>query len=180
MKSLLSILFCTFSLTTFSQISDVAYVDFYKWTGSSDGINYTAMIVSEDFLTVSDPVSVVRVKYTVDGITKIAEFNASLTYETFDEFVDVYYMGDESASFIKGSGGYTPDNFMVTYDYEGAYLEGYQADHDELAKGDDAVVADLTSIFVADADHFRELIKEFYTSSDELYRPLMQYAANFD
>lgn len=178
MKLVLISLLTFLASFTFAQLN-ISYVDFYSWT-SEDNVQYTTMIVSEEFLETGSSKSIVRVKYAMDGLTKIAEFDAIISYETQYESFDVMIMGDETASFIKGSGSYTPDNFILSFDFEGNFLDGYQADHNELDKGDEVYLAEMSPIMVEDANNMRELMKEFYTSSDSLYRDLMTYAAQFD
>lgn len=171
-------LFTFLTSFTFAQLN-ISYVDFYSWT-SQDNVQYTTMIISEEFMETGSSESVVRVKYTIDGLTKIAEFGAVTSYEFLDDTFDVMIMGDETATFVKGSGSYTPDNFILSFDLEGNFLDAYQADHNELDRGEDAYLAEMSPISLQDSNHMRELMKEFYTSSDSLYRDLMTYAAQYD
>lgn len=178
MKLLLLSLFTFLTSFTFAQIN-LFHVEFYTWT-SQDNVQYSTIILMEDFTEMNDSKAVARVKYTMEGLTKMVEFSAESTYNIEDDIIDVMIMADETASFVKGSGSYTPDNFILTFDLAGDLLSAFQADHTELTKGENAHLAEMSPIIVNDANHLRDLIKEFYTSSDSLYRDLMTYAAQYD
>lgn len=178
MKLLLISLFTFLTSLTSAQLT-VSYVDFYSWTSEAN-VQYTTMIIMEEITESNDSKALVRVKYTMGGLTKIAEFGAKTTYEVEEGDFTLMVMGDETASFVKGSGSYTPDNFIFSFDFDGNFINGYQADHKELDKGDNAHLASMDIVIANDSNHLRDLIKEFYTSSDTLYRELMTYAAQYD
>ncbi len=179
MKSIISLCIFLFSINAISQIQSIEYVDFVKWT-SQDNIQYSAIIVADDFVEKEYGNAVVRVKYTMNGITKLVEFNSSVEKDILEDSIDIFIMGGETAQFIKSSGSYTPDNFIFNFDFEGNLVDAFQADHNELEKGEDAYLSEIELILIEDANHQRELMKEFFTSSDSLYRDLMSYASQFD
>lgn len=179
MKTIISLCIFLFSLNAFSQVQSIEYVDFVKWT-SQNNIQYSAIIVADDFVEKEVGNAIVRVKYTMDGITKIVEFPSTVEKDILENSLDVFIMGGETAQFIKSSGSYTPDNFIFNFDFDGNLIDAFQADHTELDKGDDAYLAEVEILSVRDADHQRELIKEFFTASDSMYRDLMTFAAQFD
>ncbi len=179
MKTLLNFLFITISTFSFAQIDEVKYIDFYEWTGQ-DGKKYTTILISNDILNSSSPRGVARVKYVSEGVTKIVEFNMIIGFERYEYNIEFIFGGDETAISIKGNSNYTPDNFLITYAYDGSYISGFQADHNELTKGEEGQLAVLYPIYIDDANHLRDLIKEFYSATDSLYRDLMKYAADFD
>ena len=178
MKLILLSLFTFLTSFTFAQLT-VSYVEFYSWT-SNDNVQYTTMFVLDDYTEDGMSDALIRVKYTMGGLTKIAEFTATALYEVQEDSLDMLVRGDETASFVKGSGSYTPDNFILTFDLDGNFIDAFQADHNELARGEDAYLASMNPVYPEDSDHLRNLIKEFYTSSDTLYRDLMTYASQFD
>ncbi len=179
MKSIISLCIFLFSLNAFSQIQNIEYVDFIKWT-SQENIQYSAIIVADDFVENESGNAIVRVKYTMNGITKLVEYNSSVEKDILEDSIDVFIMGGETAQFIKSSGSYTPDNFIFNFDFEGYLNDAFQADHNELEKGEDAYLSEVEMLYIEDGNHQRELIKEFFTSSDSLFRDLMSYAAQFD
>ncbi len=179
MKSIISLCIFLFSINAISQIQNIEYVDFVKWT-SQDNIQYSAIIVADDFVEKEYGNAIVRVKYTMNGITKLVEFNSSVEKDILEDSIDIFIMGGETAQFIKSSGSYTPDNFIFNFDFEGNLVDAFQADHNELEKGEDAYLSEIELILIEDANHQRELMKEFFTSSDSLYRDLMSYASQFD
>ncbi len=179
MKLLMFITFSFLTTFSFSQIQNIEYVDFYTWTGA-DKVSYKVIIVSEDFAEIEDAKSVVRVKYNLEGNSKIVEFISDVSYDINEGLVEIYFLGGETAKFIQNSGSYTPDNFVFTFDFEGNLIDAFQADHNELKKGDDTHFADMEAISVESSNHLRESIQEFFSSSDSLYRDLMTYASQFD
>ena len=179
MKTLYFIAFALLSCFSFSQVKDISFIEFMNWT-SQNNIQYTAMVTTEDIVEQDVATATIRVKYTMNGITKVVEFAATVEKEVSDHMIELFVMGGDTAQFVKGSGNYTPDNFILSFDYEGTFMEGFQMDHNELEKGDDAYISDVTLIPINDANHFRELIKEFYTSSDPFYRDLMLFVAQYD
>lgn len=180
MKSITSLCLFLFSLNAFSQIQDIEYVDFIKWTSQYND-QYSAIIVADDFVEKEVGNAIVRVKYTKDGITKLVEYSSTVEKDILEDSFDIFIMGGETAQFIKSSGSYTPDNFIFNFDFDGNLIIAHQADHSELEKGEDeAYLAEVELLPIEDADHQRELIKEFFTTSDTLYRDLMTYAAQFD
>ncbi|KIA84449.1 hypothetical protein OA84_02685 [Kaistella solincola] len=183
MKTLLfGLLFLTFSLFP-AQLKKVDIADFYNWTSNS-GTHYQFVLLSEKLVAMrTDVAALVRVRYSMDGgVTyKIAEFDAKFTYDKAkdsDNLV-VNVKAAETARILKGDSGYIPDNFTLYYDKDGEYIEGYQADHDELTKKD----TQYAKVFLTpspSADHMRKLIRLFYDSSEPLYRDLMVLAAQYD
>src|SRR5690606_25063455 len=136
MKSILSLCIFLFSLNAFSQIQDIEYVFFINWT-SQDNVQYSAIIVADDFAAKESGNAIVRVKYTMDGITKLVEYASKVEKDMLEDSFDIYIMGDETARFIKSNGSYTPDNFIFNFDFYGNQLSAHQADHNELAKSEE-------------------------------------------
>lgn len=182
MKILLSLFLLTSFTICSAQAKSVDIVDFYSWT-ASDGKKYEVMIVTENFSDKVETPATIRVRYDRGtGNYNVVEYYSSLMYE-YDEDSNllIYLMADSEASFIKGAGSYSPDNFVMSFDSNGYLITGLQADNNELDKADgETVYADLYLIEYGDADNMRTLIKNFYTSSDPLYRDLMAYAAQYD
>ena len=185
MKTLLSLaLFLSFALFQ-AQMKQVGIVDFYNWT-ANDGLHYQFIVASEKQadLNVEKP-AVVRVRYSSDGGVsyKIVEFNATLRFMTDKKSTDnlvAYLNAGETARMIQGAAtGYIPDNFIMYYSKSGNFIKGYQADHTEMAKSE----VEYAKVFLTpsdSADHMRNLIRLFYTSTDPLYRDLMTYTSQFD
>ncbi|MBA5629306.1 hypothetical protein [Moheibacter lacus] len=177
MKTTLSLIFTLFFFVAQAQLEKVEMIDFYKW--SNQDVHYNTVVVSENFIEAGEGLATVRVKYNLDGLTKMVEFDALASFESYDQYFELYFMGGDDAAFITGSGSYTPDNFLLTYDWDGNYLSGVTADHNALEQ-ENVEFSDLDQIMVRDANHLRELIKEFYSSNDPIYRDLMVYASQFD
>src|SRR5690606_657221 len=130
---------------SFAQQINVDIVDFYKWT-AQDGTNYEMIIVSEDFDDTGYANGVIRVRYSMNGVYKVVQFKCLLMGE-IDE--DGYWMvtvvaNDDNFEFIQGQGSYSPDNFVLSFDQEGYFVAGSQADNNELAKpeGEELIMAD--------------------------------------
>lgn len=181
MKLFFSITFLTFLTFCNAQATKVDIVDFYYWT-AADGQKYEVMIVTEDFSTQETTPATIRVKYPRGNDYNIVEYYSSLSYDIDeDSNMLIYLMAESEASFIKGVGSYSPDNFVMSFDVDGNLISGLQADNTELDKADgETVYADVYLTEYGDADNMRSLIKGFYDSSDTLYRDLMNYTAQFD
>jgi hypothetical protein len=181
MKVLSSILLITLFSICSAQATKVDIVDFYKWNGAS-GNKYEVMIVTEDFRDEGATPATLRVRYPRgNGSYNIVEFYSDLYYE-FDEDSNmlIYLMAVGEASYIQGAGTYSPDNFVMKFDAAGYLLSGLQADNNELEKPEDQTeYADLSLIEYGDSENLKSLIRNFYNSSDPLYRELMAYADKF-
>ncbi|TXF79377.1 hypothetical protein [Chryseobacterium sp.] len=184
MKTFLSIVLFLFLTPFQAQLKNIEIVDFYHWT-ANDGIYYEFMVAAEQRTGATTNPAVIRVKYSTDGgvSTKIASFDATLRWEhdkTDTDIMIAYIDAAETAKIIQGTGGYTPDNFILYYNISNeSFVRGYQADHTELAKSS-VEYAKVFPTNYSTSDDLRSLIRIFYTSSDPLYRDLMTYAAKFD
>ncbi|MBW8362283.1 MAG: hypothetical protein K0M56_08880 [Kaistella sp.] len=183
MKTLLSLVLFLFLTPFQAQLKNIEIVDFYHWT-ANDGIYYEFMVAAEQSAATKNP-AVIRVRYSTDGGVsyKIVSFDATLRWErdkTDEDIMIAYFDAAATAKILKGTGGYTPDNFILYYDVSNeSFVRGYQADHTEMAKSD----VDYAKVFptnYSNSDDLRNLIRLFYTSSDPLYRDLMTYTAKFD
>ncbi len=182
MKLFFSFTFLILLILCNGQATKVDIVDFYSWT-ASDKNKYEVMIVSEDFSDKEETPATIRVRYPRgNGNYNIVEFYSSLYYE-FDEDSNmiIYLMAESEASFIQGVGTYSPDNFVLSFDAKGYLISGLQADNNELDKPEgQTVYADVYLVEYGDASNMRALIKNFYNSSDPMYRDLMNYTAQYD
>ncbi len=163
------------------QATQVDIVDFYHWT-ASDGNDYEMVVVTPDFWENEETPATIRVRYSRGGSYSVVEFYSVLSFE-YDEDSNliIYLLADSEAEFIQGAGSYSPDNFVLKFDTAGALLYGYQADNNELDKPDDEIIyADLYLTEYGDSDNLRATIRKFYSSSDPMYRELMDYTTQFD
>jgi len=169
-----------FSLS-FAQQINVDIVDFYKWT-SQEGTNYQVMIVSENFDDTGYADGVARVRYAIDGAYKVVQFKCLLGGEIDEDgYWTVTIMAyDDNYEFIQGEGSYSPDNFMLSYDQDGFFVAGTQADNNELYKpeGEELVAADVDIIDYGTKEDMKTLIKMFYSTNDPLYDSLLMYVGS--
>jgi hypothetical protein len=180
MKLIFSLfLFGIFSIS-YAQVSEIGIVDFYKWTSNND---YEVIFVTDDFYD-STASGVARVRYQVNGVYKVVEYNIYLESSVDEDGyveIDVFAL-DDNYKLIQGDGTYSPDNFILYFDTNGYFLMGSQADNNQLYKEDedDIVLADVEIIEYATKEETRTLIKKFYSSSDPLYDQLMMYVGSLD
>ena len=184
MKSLLSLILLLCFSQFQSQLKKVDIADFYNWT-ADDRTHYQFILLAEEVTKMrTESPALVRVRYSTDGGVsyKIAEFDAKFSFDedkkTAGNLLASLNAG-KTARIIQGDGSYTPDNFTLYYDKAGNYLQGYQADHTEMAKSK-VEYAKVYATPNTSADQMRSLIRLFYKSSEPLYRDLMTFTSQFD
>lgn len=183
-----------------AQDKQIYSLEFYSWVGANDNISYEmASIIFDSNLDTEDYYcnskeynALIRVKYSEKGIEKIFDYNAYVTILYLDNQTEIqnkkgnfYSMiidGYAPAKLIKGSGSYNPDNFVVTGIVTGNkphVISAHQLDDAEFLQ-QNIKYAPIKSDYIKTADEGRTKIKKFFSSTDELYRSLMLFMANFD
>lgn len=192
-------LFFFFSLAN-AQEKKIFSLEFYSWVGANDKISYeVASIVFESNIDSQDIYcnnkeynAQIRVKYSEKGVEKIFDYNAYVNILYLDNQTEIqnkngnfYTMiidGYAPARLIKGTGNYNPDNFIVSGIVSGTspqIINAYHLDDAEFLQ-QNIKYAPVVSNIINTTDEGRTKIKKFFSTTDELYRPLMLFMAKFD
>jgi len=167
----------------FAQQIDVDIVDFYKWT-SQEGSNYEVMIVSENFDDDGYADGMARVRYSINGAYRVVQFKCTLIGEIDEDgyWTVTIMSNDDNHEFIQGEGSYSPDNFMLSFDENGYFVVGTQADNNELYKdeGEEIITADVDIVEYTTKTEMKTLIKKFYSTNDPLYDSLLMYVGSLE
>lgn len=203
MKNIIIALAFFFLSFTNAQDKKIYSLEFYSWVGVNDNITYEmASIIFESNLDSQDLYSdsygnkeydgLIRVKYSQKGEEKIFDYNTYVNilylenqtelYNKKGAFFTITIDGYAPAKLIKGNGSYNPDNFIVTGVVTGNVphiISAHQLDDAEFLQ-QNINYASLKSDYIKTSDEGRAKIKKFFSTTDELYRSLMLFMANYD
>ncbi|WP_100612118.1 hypothetical protein [Confluentibacter lentus] len=200
MRNFLVVLTLFFVSFADAQNKEVYSLEFHSWIGATDNNHYEmALIVLQldpyylgELDNTGEFDAQVRVKYTVEGVEKIVEFNAHVKASYLDNqndkqvqnsnFYSMIVDGYPPVKLIKGDGGYIPDNFVfsgvikdnLTYPISAFHIDdaGFLEENIRYAL--------VNTDYFKTADEGRAKIKKFFSPADAMYRELMLYIANFD
>jgi hypothetical protein len=199
MRNILFVIGVLFCSITNAQSGSIQSVDFYSWVGANDQVVYEMALVvflptSEDMMYLEENKydGIVRVKYSVEGVEKLVEYKSMVDFsiklndsEMRNEESVLYTViidGYGVSKFIKGSGSYTPDNFMiygVIINQNEKTIGAHQIDDSEIFNSNlKPSILNLNPILTADDG--RSKIKEMFSTNDAVYRDLMLFMARFD
>ena len=200
MKNIIIAISLFFLSYTNAQEKKIFSLEFYSWVGANDNISYeVASIVFESNIDSQDIYcnnkeynAQIRVKYSEKGVEKIFDYNTYVNilflenqtelYNKKGAFFTITIDGYAPAKLIKGNGSYNPDNFIVTGVVTGNVphiISAHQLDDAEFLQ-QNINYASLKSDYIKTSDEGRAKIKKFFSSTDELYRSLMLFIANYD
>ncbi|HBD27133.1 hypothetical protein [Flavobacterium sp.] len=200
MKNIIIAIAFFFLSYTNAQDKKIYALEFYSWVGANDNISYEmASIIFDSNLDSNDYYcnnkeynALIRVKYSEKGVEKIFDYNAYVNILYLDNQTEIqnkngafYTMiidGYAPAKLIKGNGSYNPDNFVVSgivTKNTPRILNAYHLDDAEFLQ-QNIKNASVKPEYINTTDEGRAKIKKFFSSTDEMYRLLMLYIANFD
>lgn len=164
MRLILPLILCGFF--SFSAAAQIYYET--KW--QSGDVTYTGLMIYYD-----DNAATMRVKYTVDGKYKVAEFNCfGKTVSTAQG--NVYLIDGQDAKIVYGEGetGYSADNFIFM-DGIGDNAKPMHVDDNGVENIDDNLI-NVEYWRRVDTDQFTEqYVYNFYDRDESMYKVLLSY-----
>ena len=169
MKTIFLVFTFFVGIVTYSQ-------DFYEIKWESSSIEYTALVVFYDMDNIT-----VRVKYTVSGDFKVAEFECVAEID-YDEDDNKYLTFDGyDATMVYNTGSYNADNFIFTnINALGVYKDVYAIDDVQLEYTDyynylhDATYRILNPKY----DFTETYLYNFYEKEEYEYKKFIKLAGN--
>ncbi|MDG1428693.1 MAG: caspase family protein [Crocinitomicaceae bacterium] len=146
---------------------------FYEGTWRADGVLYNALVIFYD-----DNDILVRTRYKLADVYKVAEFKATAEIIKDPSGDDVYLIDGEDATIVYGpEGGYSADNFMFYSHGSGEWQDYYAIDDNGWASDNASdMLNEMTwKQLDPETDFTEQFAFNYFERTDQMYNIMLSY-----